>query len=364
MRAVSDTDTVGAELRAARESRELSLEQVEKQTRIRIHYLAALEADEYAELPSAVQARGFLRNYARFLGLDADNLEARFNAALYNQARRGRHMPVFDEDPTPTLPSASRRTNPRVISQPAVRSTANHELTGGAYSRRSAGATTGAPAGRATSADERARARRSRTRNMTLGTLAIAAISIMAFALVLFYVMRNNASGLTPILSALPPTDTATPSPTETATSDIPTPLPNPNAISSGAAVGTMSSIGGVAIQITVHERAPLRITVDDQVVYSGVPVPNTVLKYQAKTAVQIHTGDAGGIDVVVNGVQQPPLGPAHAIADKTYTPAGLSTVSTANPGTEVSATAVNLTSISGSSPIPTGATVTPGFKP
>ena len=113
MHAVSDTDTLGVELRAARESRDLSLEQVEKQTRIRIHYLAALEADEYTELPSAVQARGFLRNYARFLGLDADNLEARFNAVLYNQSRRGRQTPVFDEDPTPTLPSASRRTSPR-----------------------------------------------------------------------------------------------------------------------------------------------------------------------------------------------------------------------------------------------------------
>src|SRR5579864_800950 len=209
MRAVSDTDTVGAELRAARENRDLSLEQVEKQTRIRVHYLAALELDEYAELPSAVQARGFLRNYARFLGLDADSLEARFNAALYNHARRGRHVPVFDEDPTPTLPSASRRTSPRAASQPAPRSTANREAAGGTYSRRSTGVT-GTPTSRATSADERARARRSQTRSMTIGTLAIAAFSIMAFTLVLLYVMHNNASGSNPILSALPPKETAT----------------------------------------------------------------------------------------------------------------------------------------------------------
>src|SRR5579864_7978814 len=138
MRAVSDTDTVGAELRAARENRDLSLAQVEKQTRIRIHYLAALEADEYAELPSAVQARGFLRNYARFLGLDADNLEARFNAVLYNQARRGRPLPVFDDD-APTLPSVSHRTSPRPTPQPTVRSTTNREPRDGTRAGRTAG---------------------------------------------------------------------------------------------------------------------------------------------------------------------------------------------------------------------------------
>src|SRR5579859_4156079 len=157
MRAVSDTDTLGAELRAARESRDLSLEQVEKQTRIRIHYLTALEADEYTELPSAVQARGFLRNYARFLGLDADNLEARFNAVLYNQSRRGRQTPVFDDDPTPTLPSASRRTSPRAMSQATTRTTGSREpapakRTGG----RAAGNATGTTGRAATSADERA----------------------------------------------------------------------------------------------------------------------------------------------------------------------------------------------------------------
>ncbi len=350
MRAVSDTDTLGAELRAARENRDLSLAQVEKQTRIRIHYLAALEADEYAELPSAVQARGFLRNYARFLGLDADNLEARFNAVLYNQSRRGRQIPVFDDDPTPTLPSASRRTSPRAMPPPTARSTPSRESqAAGRNKSRTATQTVAANRPGGSSADERARARRARTRNMTLGTLAIVAASIAAFALVLTFVMRNNAANaVSPILSPLPPTETFTPSPTDLPTSTLPTPLPNPNAT---AAVSVSSGGTGLAVQITVRERAPLKITVDGQLVYNGVPVPNTVLKYQAKTSVQIHTGDAGGIDVVVNGAQQPALGPAHAIADKTYT---------ANGASSTNSTATSAPTAS----IIAGPTVTTGFKP
>jgi hypothetical protein len=190
---------------------------------------------------------------------------------------------------------------------------------------------------------------------MTLGTMGIATITFLAFALVVLYVMRNNISeSNAPNFSPLPPTETMPPSPTDTATSDGPTPLPNPNATAASAAVGAPNSASGVAILITVHERTPLRITVDDQVVYNGVPVPITSFKYQAKTSVQIHTGDAGAIDVVVNGIQQPPLGPSHAIADKTYTTDGVSNLNLTTNVTSDTPVA---------SQIP-GYTVTPGFKP
>lgn len=66
--------TVGERLRAAREARGLTLEDVEAATRIRAEYLNALEHDDTAALPNEVVARGFLRNYARFLGLDPEPL--------------------------------------------------------------------------------------------------------------------------------------------------------------------------------------------------------------------------------------------------------------------------------------------------
>lgn len=65
---------IGQQLRQAREQRKLTLEQVAQATRIRVHYLVAIEAGEFSSLPSNAQARGFLRAYAGFLNLDADAL--------------------------------------------------------------------------------------------------------------------------------------------------------------------------------------------------------------------------------------------------------------------------------------------------
>ncbi|MBX3012848.1 MAG: helix-turn-helix domain-containing protein [Caldilineaceae bacterium] len=61
---------LGGLLRERREAMGASLAEVETATRIRQKYLAALEADEWNLLPGEVVGRGFLRNYATYLGLD------------------------------------------------------------------------------------------------------------------------------------------------------------------------------------------------------------------------------------------------------------------------------------------------------
>lgn len=61
---------LGRRLREAREARGLSIEQVERDTRIGRHYIEALEAEDFAAFPADVYARGFLRSYASYLGLD------------------------------------------------------------------------------------------------------------------------------------------------------------------------------------------------------------------------------------------------------------------------------------------------------
>jgi cytoskeleton protein RodZ len=66
--------TIGKKLKAAREKQRLSLEKVFEATRIRVPYLQALEDDDLSSMPSPVQARGYLRNYAEFLGLSFDGL--------------------------------------------------------------------------------------------------------------------------------------------------------------------------------------------------------------------------------------------------------------------------------------------------
>src|SRR3954452_9053918 len=62
--------TVGETLQAAREKKGVDLYRAERDTKIRARHLSALEDGDYSELPGAVYTKGFLRNYALYLGLD------------------------------------------------------------------------------------------------------------------------------------------------------------------------------------------------------------------------------------------------------------------------------------------------------
>jgi cytoskeleton protein RodZ len=75
-------DTIGQQLRSAREARKLSLQDVEKAIHIRAHYLEALENDDFSRMPSKVQARGFLRLYADFLKIPAGQSGAAIDTPL------------------------------------------------------------------------------------------------------------------------------------------------------------------------------------------------------------------------------------------------------------------------------------------
>jgi len=68
------SESIGTQLRKAREDRGVSIGEAAQATRIRPGYLQALEDDNFAGLPSPVQGRGFLRNYAAYLGLLAEPL--------------------------------------------------------------------------------------------------------------------------------------------------------------------------------------------------------------------------------------------------------------------------------------------------
>lgn len=68
----------GAALRAAREARGLSLEEVARTTKITVAALRALEHNEIEKLPAPVFTRGFLKAYAREVGLDPDATADRY----------------------------------------------------------------------------------------------------------------------------------------------------------------------------------------------------------------------------------------------------------------------------------------------
>ena len=73
---------IGDTLRKERERQKLSIQDVEQGTSIRSIYIEALEKGDYDSLPGKVYAKGFVKNYANFLGLDADKLSKDFSAEI------------------------------------------------------------------------------------------------------------------------------------------------------------------------------------------------------------------------------------------------------------------------------------------
>jgi len=99
---------IGATLRRQRETLSLRLEDVAGQIHLRPQTLHALEAGEFADLPSPVQARGMLQNYAHFLGLDTEALLLRFAEGLQRQHQEqltARAAPRSRRAPSRRLPA-------------------------------------------------------------------------------------------------------------------------------------------------------------------------------------------------------------------------------------------------------------------
>lgn len=69
---------VGEILQTARERKGVDLVRAERETKIRARHLVALESGDVADLPALVYAKGFLRNYSTYLGLDAEEVLARW----------------------------------------------------------------------------------------------------------------------------------------------------------------------------------------------------------------------------------------------------------------------------------------------
>ena len=70
----TECKTVGEMLRLGREARKLSIEQVNRETKISVQTIRALEEDDFGAFPSETYVKGFVRTYAEFLGLDGNRL--------------------------------------------------------------------------------------------------------------------------------------------------------------------------------------------------------------------------------------------------------------------------------------------------
>lgn len=69
-----DSMTLGEQMKKLRDERRLSLGEISKATRVQVKYLEYLEKGLYSKLPAQVYVKGFLRNYANFMGVSGQSL--------------------------------------------------------------------------------------------------------------------------------------------------------------------------------------------------------------------------------------------------------------------------------------------------
>ncbi|MDA0737485.1 MAG: DUF4115 domain-containing protein [Nitrospirae bacterium] len=94
-------DSLGTFFREAREAQDLTLEQVAASTRIQESYLQALEEERFTVLPQKVFTKGFVRTYARTLGLDEEEAFRRFSASAgshYQQEEEAQQQVIQREE--------------------------------------------------------------------------------------------------------------------------------------------------------------------------------------------------------------------------------------------------------------------------
>jgi cytoskeletal protein RodZ len=99
----SSAPSVGDILHAAREKKGVDLYRAERDTKIRARHLAALESGDYAALPGSVYVKGFLRNYASYLGLDPIEVLDRWHE---------------EQEPVHRTPTAAVQAPPQPLTDP------------------------------------------------------------------------------------------------------------------------------------------------------------------------------------------------------------------------------------------------------
>lgn len=92
--------SVGETLRAERLKRNLGLDQISGELKISSKFLEAIETEQFDKLPGGVFTKSFVRQYARLLGLDDEDLAGQVQRALEPQSA----IPHFAEKPQPVVP--------------------------------------------------------------------------------------------------------------------------------------------------------------------------------------------------------------------------------------------------------------------
>jgi transcriptional regulator with XRE-family HTH domain len=263
-------EELGRLLRETREKLGLTHEEVERSTRIRARYLEALERGDLSSLPSQVQARGFLRNYADFLGLDPDAVLQK-HAARSHGASAQTQQTV--QSPTPEPPSGTVEVRrPRWITTDLL---------------------------------------------VAMGIILAVLVVLVWGGSRLVLAMQQDSSNGTQQVSGLNLLSTASPTASATST-EAPAEIgglpgeavsPASDATLPAELTGDDQGQTGVNLRLLIERRAYIEVVVDGEEAFRGRAAPGEILEYSGSQLISIVTGNGGGVRAVYNGQDQGRLG-------------------------------------------------------
>lgn len=264
---------VGYTLRQERERQNLSIADIEQGTSIRALYIEAIEAGEYDKLPGTIYTKGFIKNYAKFLEMDADaaakelaNDIAELKAEEEAEAAKAEAEQNPEQNPEvkPVTPKPEKKRLGYSVEQED-----------GGFS-------------------------------FKLIAVAVAAIAIVAGGI---WSWLSGSDG--EVAKVDPPTkqtQTANPEPT---TTDNPTPVAN---------AAPQPASDKVNVQARFNSRCWALVTVDGTVVEEGIIEGGQTLSWEGNDSITFRLGNAGAVEFFQDGKSLGVSGAEGDVVDKTFT--------------------------------------------
>ena len=309
---------LGRLLLEARNAKELSLADVEKTTRIRQKYLEALENGQFSSLPRGATARGFLRTYASFLGLDVAEV-----SQLY-----ARESGDSGEDVSIAEPGKPRLVDYRPIEVELI----NEERSWGWLRWLVALVIVAALAGAGWWYLSRNPGRNLLT---SLGSPSPAVLAQRGAT-------ASPTTTATPwIVTATAPADASGAQLRPTPTSDLlplptptlpPTPTPSPRP----TGILTPEAVTRIALAMRIGQRAWVHVAVDGSTTLEEILETGQTRSWEANSSVYVRTGNAGGVNLTLNNQDLGVMGDVGQVAERVWV-VTQGTVTEATPGTPTS---------------------------
>ena len=254
---------IGDLLRRERERQNLSIKDIEKATSIRALYIDAIEKGEYKTLPGEVYAKGFVRNYANYLKLNANEIVNAFNEEMHPQEELQDAAGSSSAEEARQEQSAER--NREEYRGPKITSLESYPMEKKSHGVRNA-------------------------------LMVAAAVFVVAFAALIAFGGDEEPSAPAPRAK------------TQTQQGQKQTEAaPKPAADS-------------VEVKLSFTDRCWTEVVVDGKTEFEGTAEKGKVLTLKGKDKVRITAGNAGALNYSLNGKDMGAIGQKGEVVEKTFT--------------------------------------------